>query len=40
VDGESPATTRWAAALSVLLVAFAVFNVWGLVRLLRPAREA
>jgi hypothetical protein len=40
VDGEAPATTRWAAALSVLLVAFAVFNVWGLVRLLRPAREA
>ena len=39
VDGESPATTRWAAALSGLLVAFAVFNVWGLVRLLRPARE-
>jgi hypothetical protein len=39
VDGESPATTRWAAALSLLLVAFAVFNVWGLVHLLRPARE-
>jgi hypothetical protein len=40
VDGESPATTRWAAALSALLVAFALFNVWGLVHLLRPAREA
>ena len=40
VDGESPATTRWAAALSALLVAFVVFNVWGLVHLLRPAREA
>lgn len=39
VDGESPATTRWAAALSALLVAFAVFNLWGLVHLLRPARE-
>jgi hypothetical protein len=40
VDGESPATTRWAAALSALLIAFSVFNVWGLVHLLRPAREA
>jgi len=40
VDGESPASTRWAAALSVLLVVFAAFNAWGLVHLLRPAREA
>jgi hypothetical protein len=40
VDGESPATTRWAAALSALLLAFAAFNVWGLWHLLRPAREA
>jgi hypothetical protein len=40
VDGESPATTRWAAALSALLVVFAAFNIWGLVHLLRPAREA
>lgn len=35
VDGESPASTRWAAAFSVLLVAFAAFNLWGLVHLLR-----
>ncbi len=40
VDGESPATTRWAAALSALLLLFAAFNLWGLVHLLRPAREA
>jgi hypothetical protein len=35
IDGESPASTRWAAALSVLLVAFTVFNLWGLFHLLR-----
>jgi hypothetical protein len=40
VDGESPATARWAAPLSALLVAFAIFNVWGLVHLLRPARAS
>jgi hypothetical protein len=40
IDGESPVSTRWAVAFSALLVAFAVFNVWGLVRLLRPPHEA
>jgi len=39
VDGESPASTRWAAALSALLVAFSAFNLWGLVHLLRRTRE-
>jgi hypothetical protein len=37
IDGESPASTRWAAALSALLVAFAAFNLWGLFHLLRRA---
>jgi hypothetical protein len=40
VDGESPVTTRWAPPLSALLIAFAIFGVWGLVYLLRPARPA
>lgn len=39
IDGESPASTRWAVALSALLVAFAAFNLWGLFHLLRRARE-
>lgn len=38
VDGESPATTRWALGLIALFLGFAAFNVWGLTRLLRPAR--
>jgi hypothetical protein len=36
VDGESPAALRWVLGLLALLVAFAAFNVIGLVRLLRP----
>jgi hypothetical protein len=36
VDGESPAALRWALGLFGLLLAFAAFNVLGLVRLLRP----
>jgi hypothetical protein len=36
LDGESPAALRWALGLLGLLVAFAGFNVLGLVRLLRP----
>jgi hypothetical protein len=36
VDGESPAAVRWAFGLFALLVAFAVFNVTGLLRLARP----
>lgn len=41
VDGESPAALRWALGLLALLLAFATFNVVGLVRLTRaiPARE-
>jgi hypothetical protein len=36
LDGESPAGLRWALGLFGLLLAFAAFNVLGLVRLLRP----
>jgi hypothetical protein len=36
VDGESPAALRWVLGLLALLLAFATFNVVGLVRLLRP----
>jgi hypothetical protein len=36
VDGESPAALRWVLGLLALLLAFAAFNVVGLVRLLRP----
>jgi hypothetical protein len=39
VDGEAPASTRWALGLLALFAAFAAFNVWGLVRLLRPIRD-
>jgi len=38
VDGEAPATTRWAIGFVALFVAFAAFNVWGVARLLRPVR--
>jgi hypothetical protein len=36
VDGESPVAMRWALGLLALLLAFATFNVVGLVRLTRP----
>ncbi len=36
VDGESPASTRWALGLAGLLVGCALFAVWGLWSLLRP----
>ncbi len=36
VDGESPAALRWALGLMTLLLAFATFNLVGLVRLTRP----
>jgi hypothetical protein len=36
VDGESPAALRWVLGLLALLLAFTTFNVFGLVRLLRP----
>lgn len=40
LDGESPAALRWVLGLLLLLVAFATFNVVGLVRLLRPIPSA
>ncbi|MFO0568495.1 MAG: hypothetical protein U0263_22730 [Polyangiaceae bacterium] len=39
IDGEAPQTTRWALGLVLLFAAFAIFNVWGLVRLLRPVED-
>jgi len=36
LDGESPSALRWALGLLGLLLAFAAFNVLGLVHLLRP----
>jgi hypothetical protein len=36
IDGEAPATTRWAWGLIALFLGFAAFNVWGMVRLLQP----
>ncbi len=38
VDGEAPATTRWAVGLVALFLAFAVFNVWGVIRLASNAK--
>lgn len=40
LDGESPGTTRWAIGLVGLFLSFAAFNVYGLIRLLRPVRDA
>lgn len=37
IDGEAPATTRWTLGVAMLLFGFAVFNVVGLRRLLRPS---
>jgi hypothetical protein len=39
IDGEAPATTRWALGLGLLLLGFAGFNLFGLLRLLRPATD-
>ncbi|HEY6080837.1 MAG TPA: hypothetical protein VIW29_18615 [Polyangiaceae bacterium] len=39
IDGEAPSTTRWTLGLGLLLLAFAAFNLFGLVRLLRPATD-
>lgn len=36
IDGEAPSTTRWSLGLLALFLGFACFNVWGLIRLLRP----
>lgn len=38
VDGESPASSRWAGALAVLFVAFAAWNLAAMVRLARNVR--
>ncbi|HEX6276674.1 MAG TPA: hypothetical protein VFZ53_26710 [Polyangiaceae bacterium] len=40
LDGESPQGLRWVLGLLVLLLAFAAFNVVGLLRLLRPISPA
>jgi hypothetical protein len=39
IDGEAPATTRWTLGVAMLLVGFVAFNLFGLVRLLRPATD-
>lgn len=39
IDGESPAGTRWVLALQAMLIAFAAFNVAGIIRLARPVRD-
>lgn len=39
VDGESPRELRWSLALAALLLGVAAFNVWGIVRLVRPVRD-
>ena len=39
VDGEAPASTRWALGLVALFVGFAAFNLYGLFRLLRPVKS-
>jgi hypothetical protein len=39
IDGEAPATTRWTLGVGMLLIGFAAFNLFGLIRLLRPATD-
>jgi hypothetical protein len=39
IDGESPASTRWALGLELLLLGFAAFNLVGILRLSRPIRD-
>ncbi len=39
LDGEGPSTVRWTVGLGCLLLAFAGFNLFGLVHLLRPATD-
>jgi hypothetical protein len=36
IDGQSPSSSRWALGVCGLLLAFAVFSGWGIVRLLAP----
>jgi hypothetical protein len=40
IDGEAPKTTRWAVGLIALCGAFVAFNAYGLIRLLRPVKDA
>lgn len=40
IDGEAPAGTRWALGLGVLLLAFAAFNLLGVMRLAQRVRDA
>ena len=35
IDGETPGTTRWAIGLIGLFLSFAIFSIWGIVRLRR-----
>ncbi|MEZ4295206.1 MAG: hypothetical protein R3B70_09545 [Polyangiaceae bacterium] len=39
VDGASPRASRWAIALAAMFVAFAVWNLFGVARVLRPVRD-
>ncbi len=39
VDGETPAGSRWALGVVAMLLGFAAFNVWGMLRLLRPIKD-
>ena len=39
IDGEAPSTTRWTLGVAMLLVGFAAFTAFGLLRLLRPATD-
>jgi hypothetical protein len=39
VDDEAPHGLRWSLGVVSLLIGFACFNVWGLVRLLRPVHD-
>ena len=40
IDGEAPAGTRWSLGLGLLLVAFAAFNLFGVIRLAQRVRDA
>jgi hypothetical protein len=39
VDGEAPQGSRWVLGVVGLLLAFAAFNLWGVVHLARPLRD-
>lgn len=39
IDGEAPSGLRWVMGIVALLLAFAVFNVVGILRLARPIRS-